>query len=213
MLTEFTSVMRSSDGLWYRLHATTWIAIVIIGAAVVSLDTVRDEAGATGSARTYSFYSQGWPITFLKGSETETLPQFVLVDNVNDWYFGGLIFDVVASLLIMSSTAVVFESWRRRKLAPWQFNLRAMLMATAVAAAVAVLYINEVPIPAILSDDGAVIQFGLSASPWYVVAAMLIGIGCTIFTVATAFWCVGTKLWLIARRRLTVLSDSTNSHT
>ena len=46
----------------------------------------------------------------------------------------GPFVNIIASLLMIASTAVTCERWRRRNARPWQFSLRSLLLLTAVTA-------------------------------------------------------------------------------
>jgi hypothetical protein len=70
------------------------------------------------------------------------------VRNPQSWAIVG---NVTLGLLMLASTAIVAEYWRRHRTGPFQFSLRSMLIATALVAAIlALIDENVMPVSALL---------------------------------------------------------------
>jgi len=107
------------------------------------------------------------------------------------------LFDFLAAIAMLVSTTTALEIWRRRELRWWQFSLRSFFVLTAVATVVAILYVNGLRInwwrSELYPQGQTIYQCGLlvtsfEPAPGYVVATMLLGIACTVFTFGWAVW-------------------------
>lgn len=192
---------------WYRLHATTLLALLLVGAALLGRQASKHDGVHFGTnlLSEYQLFYYGWPM--------ECLGRMLMIDTVSrsilqvdwQWDWGPLLFDIISSIALLFSTALVCETWRRRDFAPWQFSLRSIFVVTAVTAIVGVAYTRDLTIPQFwLDGEGNRWHFvccGLAISPWYVIAPMLFGVGCVIYVVASTTRSLGSTMLHVAHLR------------
>jgi hypothetical protein len=97
-----------------------------------------------------------------------------------DWYPFGALGNLVVALVMIVGTAAVAERLRERR---WrQFTIGGLLMATWTAAALLFLYKCRDPIFAAGVESPPLGGFlgVLPALPWYVGAALILGLACTL---------------------------------
>ena len=116
---------------WYRLHWVTWVAILLIISALVYREQVaqRFEGGwASTDDATLDFDELrfGWPYAYLVHYD------FGSGSIVSDWHWWWFGTNVICCLVLTLSAATVVET-RMRGSRPWQFNIRQLLVAIAIA--------------------------------------------------------------------------------
>ncbi len=199
---------------WYRPHITTLIAVILVTAAVTSSQReLRGGIGAGNSWRMTSTYYQGWPVYCRQLTICETgdfsprAQQFAVATSRTEshWFTIGLLSDIAASIMVILSTAIVCEMWLRRRLRPWQLDVRSLFLIVTVIATLTFLYQNEFAIyvwwSGFINDGSLILHGGLHFSPWYTVYGMYVGLGCCVVVLCVAFTVFGTILFNAASRR------------
>lgn len=139
-------------------------AVVIVAATLVTQNT---RARGPYHMREYNSYGlweayilrRGWPFTWHERADTWYTASLWLVPyeadrlepvinkpamewtNAQSW---ALVGDVVLGMLMMTTTAILVEYWRRHRAGPNQFSLRALFVAAAPVALVMALIDNEI---------------------------------------------------------------------
>jgi len=201
---------------WWRLHVTTLLALAAVGSALGYCES-RYQYGVTFASNLLStnpIGEYGWPLSCLtEFTATDNAlagPRRILRANLQSEPTAAL-FDLAAVVAVLVSTATACEAWRWRKLAWWQFSVRSFFILTTVGTIVAAMYSNNISIPWCRSElhphGQTIYRCGLTdipwdPSPWYVVAPMLFGIGCVVFTAGWAAWKAAHGIFrLVARTR------------
>jgi len=197
---------------WWRLHIATLFALAMVGSALGFCET-QTAPGArltwVDQRATFTDGDCGWPLRCL---DLITPGRSAAVTDVR-WQSDPLaaLVDLATVVLMLISTVVACEVWRRRKLAWWQFSVRSFFVLTAVGSVVATLYLNPISAAWCRSElhpkGQTVYHCGLTDSafaptPWYVSGAMLFGIGCVVFTTGWAVSSMAIAMWRMARRRI-----------
>jgi hypothetical protein len=199
---------------WWRLHVTTLFALAAVGSALGYCES-RYHYGVTFGTNLLSsnqIGEYGWPLNCLTEYTTTNYalagPGKTVRANLQSDPAAAL-FDLAAVVAVLVSTATACEAWRRRKLAWWQFSVRSFFILTAVGTFVATVYSNSISIPWCKSElhphGQTLYRCGLvdtpwDPTPWYVIAPMLFGIGCVVFTAGWAVGYAALVAWrLIAR--------------
>src|SRR6266496_2698636 len=135
---------------WWRLHVTTLLALAVVGSAVGYCESLLRFADLDGHGQTYFELSGfGWPLACLY--ERTSGIGFFSTKRTSDvsWRSdrAAAAFDLSALVLMLISTVIAGEVWRRRDLAWWQYSVRSFFVLTTVGTIVAVLYTNGISIP------------------------------------------------------------------
>jgi hypothetical protein len=209
---------------WYRLRWPTLLALCTVGAALLCaqlvLHTIRRTTDLNGDPG-FAYMGRGWPIpmsvaysTFpTSGQVQNTSPSAMKMaliavlcyDQQGRW---PRLLDVTYSLLLLVSTVFVCERRARGDLRNSQFGLKAAFAATGACAIVAVIWTNDFviwnygePMHELVILHGC----GLTDFGWYVVAPMLFGITCMVFTVGwIVFWIAAQIIRRFSPRSATI---------
>ena len=197
-----------SSRRWYRLRWPTLLALCAVGAALLCaqlvLHTIHRTTDPNGDPE-FAYMGRGWPIpmsvaysTFpTNGQVQNTSPSAMKMaliavlcyDQQARW---PRLLDVTYSFLLLVSTAFVCERRARGDLRISQFGLPAVFTATGVCAIVAAIWTNDFVIWNYGEPMHELVILrccGLAEFGWYVIAPMLFGIACMIFTVGwIIFW-------------------------
>jgi len=194
---------------WWRLHVTTLLALAVVGSAVGYCESQRHILISSFDEREY-----GWPMRCLNelGMGPWSYDSVPRTGSIWRSDVPAAVLDFAAVVVVLISTAVTCEIWRRRKLAWWQFTVRSFFILTAVGAVVATLYSNRISIAwwqsALHTQGQTIYRCGLSnpwePTPWHAAGAMLLGIGCVVFAAGWAAWNVVAVIWRMVRRRASV---------
>lgn len=198
---------------WWRLHVTTLFALAAVGSALGYCQSRAKPGPGFGFDLlvTYGVSDYGWPLHCLTELSSWNSGGSAAVISGVRWQSDApaALFDLASAFLVIISTIVACEVWRRRDLRWWQFSMRSFFVLTTIGTLVAALYLNQLSIPWCRSDlhpKGQMIyRCGLADSafdptPWYVTAAMLFGIGCVVYSSGFAAWNMGAVSWRLARR-------------
>ena len=193
---------------WYQSHWITWFVVVIVGAGFVYCQFV-EQPGLTLMDAGYTSYSYfGWP--FIHDQQIKTGVYFMPVGMAfpppsfdHTWYVDALMLNALVGLLFVGSTAVVFECWLRSR-TRMQFTLSGLGKFIAV---ISVLMTFVIKLPRILSilwrsEIGASGLFIHQTIAWPIAAVILLGGGCTIYSVGSATCRMVGRLYRFVTRRL-----------
>ena len=193
---------------WWRLHVTTLFALAAVGSALGYCESRAKPGPVFGVdlLLTYGASDYGWPLHCLTELSSWNSGGPAAVISGVHWQSDvpAALFDLTSVFLILISTIVACEVWRRRALHWWQFSVRSFFALTAIGMVVATLYLNQLSIPWCRSElhpKGQMIyRCGLADSafdptPWYVTAALLFGIACAVFTCGWAGSHCTTATW------------------
>ena len=150
---------------WYRLHLATCVAMMMVGAALLWIQTLYSSGNFLHSTAYY-----GWPL----GSEDVFL--FSRVPNFS-WFAVGV--NTVVAFTLILGTGFLFELLIRRVTSRLQFSLTAALVviiATAVMLGERYADWNMYAIAEWLNLRPTL----LSTYPWYCYVPIYIAIFCTL---------------------------------
>lgn len=169
-------------GLWSILF--TAIVTSSVAGGVVMANVRR--GGGIGSGGSWSWtthYSYGWPVIALHESVSEGADQtgkWAVWNVERRWNATGVAVNSVVGLLVIGSTVFAVRHRCRRAGDHFQFSIRSLLAATAIAAILLAYWRNEIWIlhwfwPYLI------LHGGLDFSPWYVSVPTIFGLGCVIY--------------------------------
>jgi hypothetical protein len=220
MVSEISNPSTSSSPRpWYRLRMLTTFALIAIGAALVYVDLSVRNISTSIDQRNNAFVlleGFGWPFYYshrlgMQYEKTDITKISTLPAPTAHlrWDLIPQSIDLGFALFVLASTAFVCERRYRRNVSPSQFNTRSMFSAAAVVCIVTALYTNSTPLPAQWEiyhrPPFQVDRCGLSRLPWYIVAPMLFGIACTVFTTGWLIcWIAAQIIRRFSRRSATI---------
>jgi hypothetical protein len=197
------TVAKSNFRPWYKLHVTTLLGVVAVGAAIVYANCQwRIDSGSGGIWSWTQQYHRGWPticrgLTVVEWTDGEiSSPQFARnrIRTEYQWYTSGLALNITAFLVATGATALAGERWGRRNNRRWQFSFRSLLIVVTAVGFLLFFYRNEFFIywwlARVLNNDSYVLYIfggGLRFRPWYLAAPIAFGIGCVLFLSCSLF--------------------------
>ena len=178
---------------WYRLHAITWVAVVIEITALTYGQFVRQFVSyATHGDTQFADYNEesnfGWPAVYMKVSKSGHGFSAQQPEYSYSWYILSLAFNCLASGGLVLSVLWVVETWLRKSHRR-QFSLgEAALWIAVVGFLLTVVkerLIFQMGIALIGLDPGKpfepVERFpGPDVWGWTTIAVILLGIGCAV---------------------------------
>jgi hypothetical protein len=129
----------------------------------------------------------GWPGTFLVKVQTTNplVDGTTRITHQDQWDMRSFVIDFVLALILAATTVFVCWLWQRRRLRWWQFNLSSLIVLPCIVTIMAAVYFAAAnqTFGNWAFDDGS-----WNGLPWWVVAALLWGIGCAVYTLGWFMW-------------------------
>jgi hypothetical protein len=185
--------------LW---NLTAFAPVVGVGAALTMANFERRGGiGVGGAWSMTTHFTYGWPAMALNRSVSESVDfatgQVTIWRVDCSWSGTGILIDIAASLLVLASTIIACERWRRTT-RHWQFSVRSLLTTTTITALLLVLYQNEFWFY-IRFFPSHIFHGGLRLSPLHIVIPVAFGLGCLIYSVGCIAMQCGAVAWGLGR--------------